>query len=206
VTANGRKLFEERLAEAEKALDKAWKLNPKDERIACQMITIELGQGRSRSRMEMWFKRATDLNPNYWDAFEAKLYYLEPKWYGSQEDMLEFGRECVDSKKWGGHVPLILKEAHEKIVKYVPPKEQPGYWKRPEVWKDINAAFEKFFKLNPEEIGWRHNYALYAYKAEQWDVLNREIPLLGEINYEFFGGKDEYEKMVRVAKEHAKSK
>jgi len=27
--------------------------------------------------------------------------------------------------------------------------------------------------------------------------------MLGEINYGFFGGKEEYEKMVRLAKEHA---
>ena len=66
------------------------------------------------------------------------------------------------------------------------------------------ANLEKFFTLNPEEKGWRHNYALYAYRAEQWDDLNRQLPLLGEINYEFFGGKDQYDKMVRLAKEHAK--
>jgi hypothetical protein len=206
VTASGWTRFAERLAEAEKALDKAWELNPRDERIACRMITVELGQGKGRPRMERWFERATALNPDYYDAFYAKLYYLEPKWYGSPEDMLEFGRECVNSKKWGGHVPLILRDAHEALVRYLPAKEQDDYWKRPEVWKDVQAAFEKFFTLNPQEPGWRHNYALYAYKAEQWDILNRQIPLLGEINYEFFGGKDEYDKMVRLAREHAKSK
>jgi len=206
VTETGWKLFAERLAEAEKALAKAWQLNPKDERIACLMISVELGQGKGRSRMEMWFDRATDLNPNYYDAFTAKLYYLEPKWYGSPEEMLDFGHQCVNSKKWGGHVPLILRDAHEAIARYLPKKEQEDYWKRPDVWTDIHEAFEKFFKLNPDENGWRHNYALYAYKAEQWSVLNRQIPLLGEINYEFFGGKDAYAKMVRLAKEHASSK
>ena len=55
-----------------------------------------------------------------------------------------------------------------------------------------------------DKPGWRHNYALYAYRAEQWDDLNRQLPLLGEINYEFFGGKDQYEKIVRLAKEHAR--
>jgi hypothetical protein len=204
VTDEGWRLFAERLDEAEKALGKAWELNPRDERIACKMISVELGQGKGRRRMEMWFKRATDLNPNYYDAFEAKRYYLEPKWHGSPEDMLEFGRQCVNSEKWGGHVPLILRDAHESLVKYLEKSEQADYWKRPEVWKDIKASFEKFFTLNPEEKGWRHNYALYAYRAEQWDDLNRQLPLLGEINYEFFGGKDEYDKIVRLAKEHAR--
>ena len=202
VTDQGWRLFGERLGEAERALIKAWELNPHDERIACQMITVELGQGKGRARMELWFKRATDLNPDYYDAFAAKLYYLEPKWYGSSEDMLAFGRECVNSKKWGGHVPLILRDAHESLVKYLPKQQQAGYWKRPEVWSDLKAAFERFFELNPEDKGWHHDYARYAYWAEQWDVLDRQIPLLGAINYDFFGGKDEYDKMVRLAKQH----
>lgn len=203
VTEEGWRLMAERLEVAEKALSKAWELNPRDERIAQEMISVELGQGKGRDRMEMWFQRATDLNPNNYQAFSSKLYYLEPKWHGSREAMLKFGRECVNSTKWGGHVPLILRDAHEALANYVEKDERANYWKQPEVWKDLKAAFDKFFSLNPEENGWRHNYALYAYRAEQWDELNRQIPLLGEINYKFFGGKDEYDKMVRLAKEHA---
>lgn len=153
--------------------------------------------------MELWFKRATDLDPDYYDAFAAKLYYLEPKWYGSQEDMLEFGHECVASKKWGGHVPLILRDAHESLARYLPKEQQAAYWERPEVWKDLKSAFDKFFELNPQEVGWHHNYALYAYRARQWDELNRQILLLGPINYEFFGGKAAFDEMVRQAKTHA---
>lgn len=204
VTDKGWELFATRLAEAEKALNKAWELDPHDARIAREMITLELGQGKGRPRMELWFKRATDLDPNYYDAFEAKRYYLEPKWYGSPEDMLEFGRECVNSKKWGGHTALILRDAHESLARYLDEADRPAYWKQPSVWKDIHAAFEKFFELNPDEIGWHHNYALYAYRAEQWDELNRQLPLLGEVNYEFFGGRQKYDKMVQEAKAHQK--
>jgi len=204
VTEEGWRVFADRLAEAEQALGKAWELNPRDERIACEMMTVELGQGKGRPRMEMWFKRATELNPNYYEAFSSKLYYLEPKWHGSAEDMIAFGRECVNSKKWGGHVPLVLRDAHESLVKYVDKAQQADYWKRPAVWKDIKAAFDKFFELNPTETRWRHNYALYAYRAGQWDELNRQLPLLGEINFDFFGGREKYGQMVQLAKEHAR--
>ena len=203
VTDQGWTLFAERLAQAEKALSTAWELNPHDERIALEMITVELGQGKGRPRMELWFKRATDLNPDYYDAFASKLYYLEPKWYGSREDMLEFGRECVASKKWGGHVPLILRDAHESLARYLPKEQQTTYWRDPEVWKDLKSAFDKYFELNPQDGGWHHNYALYAYRAGQWEDLNRQIPLLGPINYDFFGGKEAFDQMVRQAKAHA---
>jgi len=80
-------------------------------------------------------------------------------------------------------------------------------WKRPEVWTDIKAAFEKFFKLNPTETSWRHNYALYAYRAEQWNDLSRELTLFGgSTNYDYFGGKDEFDKMVSLAQAHTSNK
>ena len=71
------------------------------------------------------------------------------------------------------------------------------------MWQDIKSAFDRFFELNPEEISWYHNYALYAYRAGRWAELSAIIPKLGSINYTFFGGKDSYDKMVAEAKQHA---
>jgi hypothetical protein len=168
------------------------------------MIWVELGQGQGRKRMELWFNRAMDLDPNNYDACSAKCLYLEPKWYGSIGEMLAFGRECVENKKWGGRVPLVLVDAHWDIpLYYLAGEEKTNYWTRPQVWPDIKAAYERFFELHPEAIGYYHNYALYAYKCEQWNKLNELIPKLGAVNYDFFGGRVEFGKMVRLAKEHA---
>ena len=204
VTTNGWKLFTERLGVAEEALTNAWQLNTNDARIAIQMMRVELGQGQGRARMDLWFHRAMELNPNYYDACSYKLFYLEPKWYGTVQDMLAFGRECVINKRWGGHVPLILLDAHVDIRnQFVGADQRAGYWKQPQVWKDLNSAFDRFFELNPDAIGWYHDYAWYAYQAEDWATLNRLIPKLGSINYNYFGGKSEFDKMVALAKEHA---
>ena len=86
---------------------------------------------------------------------------------------------------------------------YLAGAEQTNYWTQPQVWPDIKAAYERFFELNPDAISYYHNYASYAYKCEQWDKLNELIPKLGPVNYEFFGGKSEFEKMVRLAEKHA---
>lgn len=204
VTELGWKGFEENVTLAEKALSEAWTLDPKDSRIPVEMITVELAQGKGRQRMELWFQRAMALDSANLSACNAKRNYLEPKWYGSASEMLAFGRECVASKVWKGRVPLILLDAHEGLAAYIKdPDERKAYWKQAEVWKDVKHAFERFFELNPEQIGWRHNYAKYAYLCEQWDDLNRQLKLLGEVNYDFFGGKPAYDKMVRLAKEHA---
>jgi hypothetical protein len=204
VTEEGWKGFSENVAVAEKSLNHAWELNPKDARIAVTMIWITLSQGKSRDQMELWFNRAMENNTNDYEACQAKLNYIEPKWYGSSEAMLEFGRECATNQAWGGHVPLILLDAHKSIQRqYANDLEKNDYWKQSEVWADIKTAFDRFFELNPDAIGWYHDYAWYAYQAGQWDALNEIIPKLGPINYSYFGGKDEFDKMVQLAKEHA---
>jgi len=204
VTDEGAKLFNERLVEARKALNHAWDLNPKDARTAIQMMALEMAQGGDNGQMELWFQRAMDLNTNNYDACSDKLNYLEPKWGGSTDEMLQFGRECVENPKWGGHVPLILMDVHNLIHSYFTDDSQKdGYWKQPQVWADIKSAFDRFFELNPDEVSWYHNYAWYAYQAEDWDTLNEIIPKLGPVNYKFFGGEDEFNKMVQLAKDHA---
>jgi tetratricopeptide (TPR) repeat protein len=87
VTEEAAKLFEARLALAEKALEKAWSIDPTIDTIPLRMMTVELGQGKGRERMELWFKRVMQLNPNCYQACSHKLYYLEPKWYGTKASL-----------------------------------------------------------------------------------------------------------------------
>ena len=203
VTDKGWELFRDRLAIAEKALARAWELNPNDPRIALQMITVELGQGQGRDYMELWFKRAMMLDPNDYDACISKLFYLEPKWYGSRESMIEFGLECVSNANWGGRVPLVLVDAHWNYCRgYIKKSEQGDYWKQAEVWQDIKSAFDRFFELNPDAVDYYRKYAWYAYHAEQWDKLNDLLTKLGPYDYDYFGGKAEFDKMVQLAKNH----
>jgi len=203
VTEDGWKNFGERLEIAENALDEAWKLNPNDPQIPATMITVELGQGKGRDRMELWFQRAMALDPEDGEcACEAKRYYLEPKWYGSAEDMLAFGKECLESKKWGGKVALVLVDTHRALANYLDESERPDYWKRPGVWQDLRAAFTKYLQAHPNDIKERQEYALFAYRCGDWDELNKQLPLPGKVQYDVFGGKTQYEKMLRFAKDH----
>jgi hypothetical protein len=129
------------------------------------------------------------------------LYYLEPKWHGSAKEMLAFGRTCVDSPQWGGDVPLILVEAHTSLAGYAQQSGNTNYYKNPNVWADIQLAYEKFFTMNPKAVQPRQNYAWYAYACEKWDDFNKQLPLLGHTNYAFFGGQESFARMVTLAQE-----
>ena len=201
VTEEGARLFEERLAIAEAALESAWRLDPTDEWIANDMLIVEKGQGKGRDRMELWFRRAMALNTNNYAACSRKLTYLEPKWYGSPEEVLSFGRECVNSTKWGGRIPWISVQAHSALATYLDEDERKGYWREPDVWADLKAGFEKYFSRYPNAE--RKRYAWYAYQCEQWADFIKQVNLMNPIDYAYFGGKEKFEGMMRRAKEHS---
>lgn len=202
VSADAWKAFGEKLAVAETALNKAWELNPKDARIPAFMIRLAEGQQKSRPEMEKWFQRAMALDPNNYTACSYKLHYLYPQWYGSRDAMVAFGRECVASPTWGGSVPIILVDAHYEYAEYLSAEDRAAYYKQPDVWPDIKAAYEKFFSLNPDDTSVNKNYAWFAYQAEQWDAFNALVREIHPADYGFFGGKEEFDQMVQTAKSH----
>ena len=111
VTEVGWRLFNERATEARKALEEAWNLDNTDSQSAAAMITVEMAIGEgNRDEMEKWFWRAMNADNDNLDACNKKLLWLEPKWHGSPEDMLEFARTCRDTKNWRSGIPLLVAE------------------------------------------------------------------------------------------------
>ena len=203
VAPEGWRLFRERLAEADKALNRAWARAPYNPQIPTLMISIIEGEQRPRSEMEKWFQRAMKLDPNNYQACRSKLHFLLPEWYGSRDDMLAFGRECVASTNWGGHVPLILVDAHSEFARTLGAEERREYWMLPDVWPDINAAYEKYAQLNPDLTRFRYPYAAYAFRCRQWQDFKAQIGIIRKNDmppdYNYFGGKDDFDKMAALA-------
>ncbi len=203
VTPERWKLFGERLDTAAAALEKAWRIDPSEPFTAITMIRVELGQGKGRDRMELWFRRAMNADSNSLEACQAKLLYLEPKWHGSYQAMVEFGRQCTTNEAWGGFVTSFIADVHQSIANSS--REGASYWKRPGVWEDIRAGFEEFFRRNPDAVAAHYNYAWYAYACGAWDVVAQQLPLLSEpIDVNYFGGLEAFEEMRKQAKLHTK--
>lgn len=119
--------------------------------------------------------------------------------------MLGFAHECVSNPKWNGKVRLILVETHEFVSAYQhkDKAERQRYWLQPEIRTDVRAVSEKYLAESMFQE-WRQSYALYAYRGQAWDDLNAQLKLLGPIDYEVFGGRAAYDKVVAQAKAHTK--
>ena len=206
VTEQGWKGFKTNFDLAEQELRKAWSLETNDTAIPIAMITICMGQNYSRNEMEHWFKRAMEIDPACYRAVQDKAFFLEPKWHGSAEEMLEFGRECARSTRWKGNVPLILVDCHESLCRYLDKDQQPQYWLNPAVWMDLRASYERFFELNPTDISYRHNYARAAYKCGQYQVFLDQVKRFDGTNFNYFGGPEKFADMLRIAKAKTEEK
>jgi hypothetical protein len=205
VSKEGFKGFNDSLATAQQALEQGWKLNQSNTEIPLKMMTVALGGcgGKTRDLMELWFGRAMNVDSNCVAACRSKLYFLEPKWHGSDEFQLAFGRECVESKHWGGRVPLMLVEVHEGIAQRLEEDERKEYWKEPRVWLDVQEAFERYIELNPGETSLYGGYLTYAIRCQRWDKVKDLLPKFGPAEYTRFGGADQYKKLVQRANELA---
>lgn len=200
VTAEGWRLFGERLAEARKALDAAWAIDPHNSEIAQEMLTVALGENWPRDRMEAWFDRAMAENPDNYQACSRKLYYLEPKWNGSVEQMMAFGHECLEGGNWTANIPFILLEAHRELAQYA----GDTYWSKPQVWADVRAIYEPLLKATGVNPYARSAYCYYACRAGKWDVARRQFDTLGDKALaKQFGGKEAMENFRKQAEEKA---
>lgn len=115
VTKEGWKGFEESLAKADAILRRGWEADRTDVKLPIEMITVCMGRSEPRAEMEKWFERAMKLDPNSEQAVMAKANYLQPKWLGTPEELLSFGRECVETRHWGGAIPLTLVWVHYQL-------------------------------------------------------------------------------------------
>ncbi|MDB5324342.1 MAG: hypothetical protein JWN40_5973 [Phycisphaerales bacterium] len=186
VTPEGWKTMADRLAVAQAALEEAWTLDPTNCDAATRMLTVELGQGQGRDRMELWFKRATEANPDNNRAYQDKLYYVEPKWHGSPEEMLRFGRECVKQGRFLTKAPMVLESAHEALSHYTRggwvKESDLNYYKDPAVWADLKSVYDGYLRADKgADLDYmRNRYAYLAWLCEAWGDADKMFTVIGD--------------------------
>ena len=185
--------FGERLVEARKLGVQAWEANPSP-RIATMMININKGLLGDREDMEMWFTRAMKLDGAHKNACSAKLDWLDPKWHGTLEEMLGFGRACRDTRNWQSMIPLLGAEAHHRAAYRQPTtKDRDTYLMSVEYWNDVNEVYTTYLRHRPQDSHVRSNFVSFCIEcgrlqhvAAQFEIIgNRFDPDKNLFNVEF---------------------
>ncbi len=179
VPAGGFEAFEKRLRIAQKALNEAWRLRP-DARTAGYLLDIEkTAGGGDRANMELWFDRAMTADGNHLDACRSKLDWLDPKWHGTAEEMLAFGRACAATKNWRAGITLLAAETHNRYANMLG-ADQPKYLHSPEVWSEIKSVYDEYLKHYPADNVARSQYATLGYIGGHWREAHAQFQILGD--------------------------
>lgn len=119
VKTEGWKGFAEHLKSARDFLGKAARLRPDRPEAAASMIAVAMGEGMDFTELRAWFDRSVSAQFDYAKAYSHLLWAYRPRWGGSHELMLAFGKACADTKRFDTMVPSRLMTAAMEVTEEV---------------------------------------------------------------------------------------
>ncbi len=170
ITPEGGRLFGQRLAAARAAIRRAWAQDSTDGFACSIMINALAGVGEP---WEDWFARGKNAEPGCAGLFATAIHFLQPEWGGSQEALLEFGRERVKEGNWVERVPLALIDVYDAF-----PVGTPAV---PGGWDEVSAVFEQYLKQFPGDNRVRSSYCRHAVVAQQWELAAKLLDQMGDL-------------------------
>ncbi|HMQ22795.1 MAG TPA: hypothetical protein PKE00_09920, partial [Planctomycetota bacterium] len=90
---------------AKKQFQRAWQIDPKCPESATDMIAVCMGNSDDRTELLYWFEQGLTAQFDYTKLHLALLWALYPRWGGSLDSMMTYGRACLATGAWESQVP-----------------------------------------------------------------------------------------------------
>ena len=191
--------FYEHLMAARRHLIGAYQLRPEYPEAADYMITVTTGLGDGAPADEderVWFDRAVQAQMDWRPAYRSFLWSLRPRWGGSHEAMLNFGQECLDTKRYDTRVPFVYVQAILDIAEDF--DGDLAILHERDVYRTALATMDRLV----EHDSYEHDFSLYRSVGATfaWDMqrYDRADALLREIDYEIDLGKAAEQLQIRT--------
>jgi ankyrin repeat protein len=147
VSGQGWKGFAEHSELARRALETAWSMHPERPEAAARLVYVSLGQGDSYQTVaRSWFDRATAAQIDYAPAYTLYLWGLRPRWYGSPEEMVAFGLECLDGGRFDTWVPMFYLRTLRDAGSEFPGGQWRHVFRQPGVADNLKRLFDGYRK------------------------------------------------------------
>jgi len=167
--------FGQYLNQAQSIFEAGYAKYPGETKISKDMLIVALGQGLDRETMETWFQRAIKADPNEFDAWGAKAHYLQPRWYGSVDDVWKAVQESAATQNWSANIPMVLAQALTDVSDI----GARGIFKREDVWKLTESVYRKYLEIYPRSTFYRTYFMDAAYRGEHWAIAREQYTILG---------------------------
>lgn len=156
VSDDGFAVFHHESEKARRLLEEAWQLGPQDPSPAVTLIYSSLSMGKQKAlpHMRRWFDEVLKLQVDAPEAAQQFLWGLRPRWFGSHEQMQEFGLACADTGRHDSGLPWVLLQAHRDCAsEWDVPAE---YFKaiHTHCYNSLHAVFEGA-ENEPKREAWR---------------------------------------------------
>jgi WD40 repeat protein len=108
--------YRSRMRRASPRLLEAWRLHPELPEAAKKMIEVAMaGAPVAGETPRFWFDEAVAAQFDYMPAYRNLIHSLWPYWGGREELMMEFGLECLATKRFDTEVPAGYRIALDQI-------------------------------------------------------------------------------------------
>ncbi|MFO0977389.1 MAG: hypothetical protein U0996_13395 [Planctomycetaceae bacterium] len=147
VTEEGWMRFNYHLERARVFLKQSWKLQPDVPHAAAGLITVAKANVEDWSARH-WFVLSVRAQFSFGPAYSNYMDAIQPKWGGSEEELVEFGRECLATRAFGTIVPM---QAFYAISSYADDVGRDKAWKNPDVIEltaEYADAFDEWLKTD----------------------------------------------------------
>ena len=207
VTAQRSEEFQSRLGRAETAYTSAWENDHTDGEAACGMIDVMMAGGGEHDQLMQWYHRAVAGNCSPAVAANMVMNALQPRWGGSTEELLDFGRDCVKAGDWDHGMPMALIHAHMLAAEAADPEEANRVvWRRyfadPSRFAEIQPVFEEYLRRHPSSLYRRCEYADIAVWSGKWDVAAAQYRTLNHKRCELWSNAADYEASRKEVANH----
>lgn len=179
--------FDKYLRIASDCSRKCYELHPEYPEGAAAMIGIVNSAGESGAGSEReWFDRCVAAQFDYMTAYGAMRNALLPRWGGSHEAMLAFGKECLDTGRFDTQVPFVYSRIVDDIAEL---DQDETVWQRPEVFDNVKRCFEGTIKYRAQSPyaedkkrarSLRARLILKAHRCGRDDYARRQIETMGK--------------------------
>ncbi len=180
VTDEGWRAFHSHLVLAASDLTAAWNLQPGWPLAPDQMMTVSLGDSGLED-MRLWFDRTTQAQIDYPGAWVEMRWGLRPRWYGSEQAMLDLGVAAIKTGRFDTDVPHKYMDCVYDVESELGVATgQHIYW-RSDIWPNIKQMYDGYISASSQKddlAGWRTSYAVVAYFARHYDVAREQLEAL----------------------------
>ena len=110
-------IFHKHIADAKTHYLAAYEVNKHLPESTHELLSMA-GINCNRKEMRHWFYETVKMEFDYHDVYTSYMWYSLPRWSGSIEELIEFGRACAATNQYDTLVPMYLLDSCRRVVEY----------------------------------------------------------------------------------------